>query len=392
MRTPRLANSLQLAVVACCLLLCISATALPASARSSPPSQTFELSTFQPRGTDGVWTADEWLVDFSEADANGTVHAKLRADNWGTVLMESDDPMLLRGDAAARVPGLDSVFFLHHLPNRVEWWWWMPATNHTTIVMQPDFLPLETSCLVYDEKIAQFYAAGATQVGDSNVWTVSLAVINGGDFQQGAILTTFNFTANGIPSGMEPLLLQCGFNDQLGLLSVHVPCCKGDATGTMLTFLMEVQLDWKVTAKLVSQAPWPPTSQQPPDNTLTTEVLGLASTRSPQGGGNSMAFVRKQQLLSPPGGSIATLGWMDPVLGKEDTMFLSYDVGQYSHPRVAFNRLSGDLVVLEYQAPFRYTIVNQQRKRAPRTGVVVFEGDAQPSKRVLLGLYPRDPQ
>ena len=228
MRTPRLANSLQLALVACCVLLCISATVLPASARSSPPAQAFELSTFQPRGTDGVWTADEWLVDFSEADADGTVHAKIAADNWGTVLMESDDPLPLRSDAAARVPGLNSVFFLHHLPNRVEWWWYMPATNHTTIVMQPDFLPLETSCLVYDEKIAQFYAVGATQVGDSNVWTVSLAVINGGDFQQGAILTQFNFTSNGIPSGMEPLLLQCGFNDQLGLLSVHVPCCKGD--------------------------------------------------------------------------------------------------------------------------------------------------------------------
>jgi len=82
---------------------------------------------------------------------------------------------------------------------------------------------------------------------------------------------------------------------------------------------------------------------------------------------------------------------MDPLTGVEQVSYLSYEVGSYVTPRVTYNRMSGELLVLEYQAPFRYTVVSQNRLHTPRTGRVVFGGeDVTDAGRVLLGVYPLD--
>jgi len=279
---------MMLRVLSVALLVCAAVGGVASAPLRAPPStESFEASTLRPTSGD-TWTADEWLLDFTRADANGTVRAQLLSADWTELVHPSRDPQSLRTDVASRLPGLESIYFVHHTSAMPEWWTYSLPTNTTRVLLPLPNMPLETSCLTYDDAISQFYAVAAVQVGKSNVYTVTVFTLVPDIYAPNQAVTSFNISRNGVPAGNEPRLMQCAFNDQLRQLSIHFPgstAANGaqTSTGTLMTFNLNVGLDWRTRAVLVSQLAWPAAPRGPPSTTLVTEVTGLSSTRSLDG-------------------------------------------------------------------------------------------------------------
>ncbi len=120
------------------LLACACAVAALSIAVAENLPQTFELSTVRPQAN-SMWPADEWLVDFSTADDNGNVNAQLRTADFVSLPHASNLPISWRGDAAARMPGLDSVYFLHHnerSTQNIDWMWFFAPVNSTSVAAE----------------------------------------------------------------------------------------------------------------------------------------------------------------------------------------------------------------------------------------------------------------